>query len=123
VIPSGGTVNVQTGVKGSYNVGAGSTSYDDNEVALSAILAEWSSADSLAARIANLSDNTPSPYFSANRLNGNYFLLDSGPNQTVFNDFSADTVTAGSGPDWIFAGTVDKLTGLTASDVAFIFGS
>src|SRR5262249_46743157 len=101
---------------------AGSTSYDFNEVALSAIMAEWTSSDSLAARIANLTDNTASSLFSAARLNGKYFLLDSGPNQTVFNDFSPDTVTAGSAPHWIFAGSADKIPGLTAADVAFIFG-
>jgi Ca2+-binding RTX toxin-like protein len=101
---------------------AGSTFYDFDEVALAAILAEWSSADSLAARVANLTGNTASPYFSAARLNGNSFLLDGGPNQTVFNDYSSDAVTAGSGPDWILAGTADKITGLTASDVAFLFG-
>jgi uncharacterized delta-60 repeat protein len=101
---------------------AGSTTFDGDEVALAAILAEWSSADSLAARVANLTGNTASPYFSAARLNGNYFLLDGGPNQTVSNDFSADTVAAGSGPGLVFAGSTDKLSGLTASDVAFIFG-
>jgi uncharacterized delta-60 repeat protein len=101
---------------------AGSTSYDFDEVALAAIMAEWTSSDSLAARVANLTDNTASPYFSAPRNNGNYFLLDSGPNQTVFNDFSADKVTAGSGPDWIFASSTDKVNGLTAADLEFIFG-
>jgi hypothetical protein len=79
--------------------------------------------DSLATRIADLTDTTASPYFTANRQNGNYFLLDSGPNQTVFNDFSADTITAGSGPDLIFANSSDKITGLTAADWLFILGS
>jgi hypothetical protein len=101
---------------------AGSTIYDYNEVALAAIMAEWTSADSLAARLANLTDNTASSLFSASRKNGNYFLLDSGPNQTVFSDWSADTMTAGSGPDWIFASSSDKVTGLTATDIEFIFG-
>jgi uncharacterized delta-60 repeat protein len=100
---------------------AGSTSYDANEAALAAILAEWASADSLAARIANLTDNTASSLFSANRLNGNYFLLNSGPNQTVYSESSADTITAGSGPDLIFASSRDKVSGLTAADVEFIF--
>jgi uncharacterized delta-60 repeat protein len=98
---------------------AGWTYYIYDEVALGAILAEWSSADSLAARVANLTDNTASPYFSASRLNGNYFLIQG---QTVFNDYSADTVTAGSGPDWIFASSWDKVNGLSAADVEFIFG-
>jgi uncharacterized delta-60 repeat protein len=101
---------------------AGSTIYDYDEVALGAIMAEWTSSDSLAARIANLSDNTASSFFSASRKNGNYFLIGSGPNATVFSDWSADTVTAGSGPDWIFASSWDKVTGMTAADVEFIFG-
>jgi hypothetical protein len=101
---------------------AGSTLYDYDEVALGAILAEWTSADSLAARIANLTDNTASSLFSASRKNGNYFLIDSGPNQTVYTDWSADTITAGSGPDLIFASSADKVAGLTAADVEFIFG-
>jgi hypothetical protein len=100
---------------------AGSTIYDNNEVALAALMAEWTSSDSLATRIADLTDNTASPYFTGG-LNGNYFLLDSGPNQTVYSDSSADTITAGSGPDLIFASASDKITGLTAADVAFIFG-
>jgi hypothetical protein len=101
---------------------AGSTAYNGDEVALAALLAEWSSADSLAARVANLTGNTASPYFSATRLNGNYFLLDGGPDQTVYNDSGADTVVAGPGPGLVFAGTADKVSGLTASDMAFIFG-
>jgi hypothetical protein len=120
LIGGGGDRLVSTG--GQDILIAGATVYDSNEVALAAILAEWTSADSLAARIANLTDNTASPLFSANRLNGNYFLLNSGPNQTVVNDYSADTVTAGSGPDWIFASATDKVTGLTAADVQFLFG-
>jgi uncharacterized delta-60 repeat protein len=101
---------------------AGSTIYDYDEVALGAIMAEWTSSDSLAGRIANLTDNTASSLFSASRLNGNYFLLGSGPNQTVYSDSSADTITAGSGPDLIFASSADRVTGLTAADVEFIFG-
>jgi hypothetical protein len=50
-------------------------------------------------------------------------LTDSGPNQTVFNDNSTDTISAGTGPDLIFASSKDKVTGLSAADVEFIFGS
>lgn len=99
---------------------AGSTIYDNNEVALGAILAEWTSSDSLATRVADLTDNTASPYFTANGLNGNYFLIASGSNETVFSDYSADTITAGSGPDLVFYSSTDKVTGLTADDIAFI---
>jgi uncharacterized delta-60 repeat protein len=98
---------------------AGSTSYNSNEVALAALMAEWTSSDSLATRIADLTGDTASPYFTGG-LNGSYFLLGSGPNQTVYSDYSANTITAGSGPDLIFASASDKVTGLTAADVAFI---
>ena len=56
------------------------------------------------------------------RLNADYFLLDSGSGQTVFNDSSTDTETGSAGSDWFFAGTADKVTDLSASDQAFIFG-
>ena len=102
---------------------AGYTSYTYNEIALAAIMAEWTSTDSLATRVADISDNTASPLFSASRKNGNYFLIDSGPNQTVFNDYSVDTVSIGGSLDWIFASTIDKITGLTADDVLFIYGA
>jgi uncharacterized delta-60 repeat protein len=121
IIGHGGDRLVSTG--GQDILIGGSTVWDYNEVALGAIMAEWTSADSLATRIADLTDNTASPYFSANRLNGDYFLIGSGPNQTVFSDFSADTITAGSGPDLIFASSSDKVTGLTSSDLEFIIGS
>jgi hypothetical protein len=40
----------------------------------------------------------------------------------VLTDFSPDTVTTGPGPDMVFASTADRVTGLTASDVAFLLG-
>jgi len=59
-----------------------------------------------------------SPGF-ANRLNGNYFLIDAGVGQTVFNDSSKDTLEGDAGRDWFFTGAADKLTDLSASDVDF----
>jgi uncharacterized delta-60 repeat protein len=97
---------------------AGSTYYTD-EVSLAAIMAEWTSADSLAARIANLSGDTASPLYSAARLNGDYFLV---PYQSVYGDGGTDTVTAGSGADWVFASASDKVTGLTRGDTEVILG-
>ncbi|MFL5244963.1 MAG: hypothetical protein ACJ8FY_22910 [Gemmataceae bacterium] len=66
---------------------------------------------------------TTSPYFSANRLNGNYFLIGSGPNRTVFNDYNAGRIACGTGADLIFASPLDKVAGLTSSDTEFIIGS
>lgn len=56
------------------------------------------------------------------RLNGDYFLLDSGSGRTVFNDASSDTLTGSTGSDWFFAGTADKITDLSNLDEALIFG-
>jgi CSLREA domain-containing protein len=97
----------------------GTTSYDGNETALAAIMAEWTSAHDFATRVANLTDTGIG---LLSRFNGDYFLLDSGTGQTVFNDTSRDTLTGNLGSDWFFAGSADKITDLSDSDRAFIFG-
>jgi len=99
----------------------GTTAYDNDAAALTAIMAEWTSDHDYATRVANLTDQTSSVGFLS-RLNGDYFLLDSGCGQTVFNDSSSDTLTGSAGSDWFFAGTADKVTDLSAFDQAFIFG-
>jgi hypothetical protein len=91
---------------------SGTTAFDANPVALAAILAEWTSAHSFATRVANLS-GTGDP---ATRLNGNYFLLNSGPGRTVFNDGATDVLTGGLGADWFFVGSLDWITDPTNSD-------
>jgi Ca2+-binding RTX toxin-like protein len=98
---------------------SGTTSYDANEAALAAVMAEWTSDHDVAKRVANLTDTGTS---LLDRLNADYFLLDSGSGQTVFNDDSADALTGSAGSDWSFAGTADKITDLSAKDQAFIFG-
>src|SRR5262249_3054462 len=99
----------------------GTTAFDGDEAALAAVMAEWTSAKDFATRVADLSNNTASPLFSAARLNGIYFLIDAGTGQTVFNDATRATLTGSAGSDWFFAGTADLVTDLTASDRAFIF--
>ena len=96
----------------------GYTSYDALDGALAAIAAEWTSNHDFATRVANISDQMNSPGF-ANRLNGNYLLIDAGVGQTVFNDSSKDTLEGDAGRDWFFTGAADKLTDLSASDVDF----
>ncbi|HEX5447403.1 MAG TPA: hypothetical protein VFW87_26550, partial [Pirellulales bacterium] len=97
---------------------AGSTDYDANDAALMAIMADWSSADSYAQRIANLSDaafDGVSP--AASRLNGNAFLLaaDLGAqDETVLDDLSVDSLVAGAGQDWFFG----QFNSAAAADVA-----
>jgi RTX calcium-binding nonapeptide repeat (4 copies) len=96
---------------------SGSTSYDANDAALLAIMAEWTSADTFAQRVAYLSDAVNAGGF-ANRHNDNYFLL---PDVTVFNDPNKDTLNGGAGRDWLFAAAADKIQGLTKSDDLVVF--
>ena len=59
---------------------AGSTSHDLDVAALQAILAEWANAKhTLAAKHASLQG------LRADRRNGNYFLINSGSQATVFS--------------------------------------
>ena len=74
------------------------TAFDTVAVALSAVLAEWSSPRSYQNRIANLRGTG-----SGARSNGNTFLKLSGSNATVFDDSDQDNLTGGSGRDWFFA--------------------
>ena len=98
----------------------GYTSEDANDAALAAIMAEWTSAHDFATRVANLTDTGTG---LLGRLNGDYFLLDSGSGQTVFNDASSDALTGSAGSDWLFAGTADQVTGLSDADRLFLFGA
>jgi Ca2+-binding RTX toxin-like protein len=109
---------------------AGSTAFDGNEAALCAILKEWTSGRSYAARVANLMGTGSGADF-ANRLNGNYFLKTDGSGVTVFDDNSEDVLPGSAGQDWYFANLVgsgvhDKITDLSAAefaqDLAFILG-
>ena len=77
---------------------AGTTAFDANDVALAAIMAEWTSGRSYATRVANLSGTGSGP-----RANGNFFLKASGPDATVFDDNDIDVLIGGSGMDWFFA--------------------
>lgn len=92
---------------------AGFTAFDANDAAMTAILAEWISSRSYAARIANLQGTGSGTPF-AERLNGNYFLKGSGPDATVFDDGDPDRLTGAAGRDWFFAnldsGVRDQLT-------------
>ena len=74
------------------------TAFDADAVALSAVLAEWSSGRSYQNRIANLRGTG-----TGTRSNGNTFLKLSGSNATVFDDSDKDNLTGGSGRDWFFA--------------------
>jgi Ca2+-binding RTX toxin-like protein len=111
---------------------SGATAFDGNESALAAVLAEWTSAGSYAARVANIMGTGGGASFDA-RLNGNTFLrVTSDPaTTTVFDDGAADVLTGSSGQDWFFAnlaggGVLDRITDLSdrefANDLTFIQG-
>jgi Ca2+-binding RTX toxin-like protein len=75
----------------------GRTTFDQNAVALLAILAEWNAPRPFAARVKNLTDGSG----SAARLNGDFFLL---LGQTMLDDLAVDqliSVGQGRQPDWL----------------------
>jgi Ca2+-binding RTX toxin-like protein len=92
---------------------AGTTAFDDNEAALYAIMAEWTSSRSYADRVANLSGTGSGP-----SNNGNYFLIASGPNATVFDNGASNVLNGGSGLDWFFANLAqDSINGRHDSEI------
>jgi Ca2+-binding RTX toxin-like protein len=90
--------DVLTGNAGDDLLIAGTTAFDGNQAALAAILAEWTSSRSYAARVANLKGAGSGP-----RANGSTFLKVSGPDVTVYDDGAVDVLTGNSGSDWFFA--------------------
>ena len=107
----GGAGNDQlSGGGGSDLLLAGTTSYDQNQTALAAILAEWSSSRPLAARAANLRSGS-GPVLSA----GGIMLV---RNQTVFDDSGVDSLMGGGDADWfLYDAKKDKLKDKGAGDL------
>jgi Ca2+-binding RTX toxin-like protein len=85
---------------GSILIG-GSTAYDDNDAALRALLAEWSSHRPLRTRIANLTDGSGSRH----RLNGDYFLN----SDTLIDDGVTDVLFGDSRVDWFLPFPGDRV--------------
>jgi hypothetical protein len=82
---------------------AGSTSHDNSIAAMNALMAEWSSTDSYATRIAHL-DGT-----LAGGRNGTRLLNAS----SVFDDAGAvDSLTGGAELDWFIAFVTDLVIDL-----------
>lgn len=75
----------------------GTTNFDNDPAALSSVLAEWSSSNSLQDRVANLVDGSGATVGS----NGSNFLT-VGTNGTVHSDDSFDFLSGGHGVDWLF---------------------
>lgn len=95
---------------------AGYTTHDANDVALVAIMQEWTSGHGYSARVANIQSGTG--LTGGFRLNGN-----DGAVQTVFNDNDVDTLTGNQGTDWFLAnrvadngGALDRVNDLAGSE-------
>jgi Ca2+-binding RTX toxin-like protein len=99
------------GLSGNDIMIAGSTSLDYNRLnptdytGLSAIHAEWTSNRPVAQRMNNIL-GTPGP----GALNVGFYLIPTGPNRTVIDDASVDSLSGSSGQDWYFVHTVGTLT-------------
>jgi fibronectin-binding autotransporter adhesin len=77
----------------------GSTAFDANDAALSAILAEWSSSRPRSARIANIERGSD----SGRRRSGGAFLKPS----TLVDDGARDILAGNALRDWFLLGTGD----------------
>ncbi len=88
----------------------GTTAFDAQDAALRSILAEWTSAQSLSVRVANINGTGKGKTFDS-RLNCNCFLKSCGADATVFDDGSRDVVHDGHGRDWNFTGAGDSVRG------------
>jgi hypothetical protein len=108
-----------TPLSGTDNNGLMVWPFDGNEVALCALMDEWTSNHDLTLPKANRTDRGSA---LLSQLDGDSFLLDKGRSQTVFNSSSSGMRTDSAGSAWFFAGTADKSTDLNAIDQAFIFG-
>jgi Ca2+-binding RTX toxin-like protein len=87
---------------------AGTTSYDGNDAALAAVMAEWTSSNAYATRVSHVDGQT------AGGLNGAYFLNAS----TVQNDHAADLEVGGGGHDLFFQSLGDWVLARSKGEVA-----
>lgn len=93
------------GTKGNGLLIGGTTTFDNSDDALWALLSEWSSATPLAARFTHLT--------SGGGLNGGLTLSFGG---TVADDLAIDSLKGYAGTNWFFKSTGDTLAGKKASD-------
>jgi hypothetical protein len=105
LIGGAGKAELDAGAGDTILIG-GTTDYDNNAAALAAILAEWSSSDDYATRIARLMGTM------SGGLNGSYLLNAS----TVHDNGQADTLVGGAGLDWFLAGMADVIRNRTSGE-------
>jgi Ca2+-binding RTX toxin-like protein len=86
----------------------GVTVYDFDEVSLTAIMAEWTSADDYATRVNEL--------VNGGGLNGYVTLT---PDGTVYDNGGSSVLDGGPGTDLFFASATDTITGRQKNESAF----
>jgi autotransporter-associated beta strand protein len=84
----------------------GSTAWDTDETALSAIMGEWTSAADYQTRVAHLRGTMPGG------LNGSFVLNGT----TVLDDLEVDLLSGGGGLDWFFTGVGDVIVHLAPGE-------
>jgi Ca2+-binding RTX toxin-like protein len=84
---------------------AGSTSHDEDDAALQALLNEWASSDSY--------DTRRNAIQNGGGANGTVLLN----SDNVFDDGTIDTLIADGGRDWLFAGSRDKIKDRRSNEV------
>ncbi len=94
---------------------AGYTLFDANATALTAIMAEWTSGNSYATRVANITGGT-------GLTQGFRLWADDGALKSVFDDDDHDVLCGGAGIDWFFAnvngpGVLDTICDLRANEL------
>lgn len=96
ILIGGEGTDTLTGSSGQTVLIGGTTAYDENDVALMAILKDWGGSGSFKTRVARL------------RASANPLALTT----TVFDDLASDTLAGGSGYDWFlpFAGDDGDVT-------------
>jgi hypothetical protein len=72
---------------------AGTTAFDGDAEALAAVMAEWTSEERYADRVAQVRGEGGGP-----GRNGGHFLRAEGPGATVFDDGARDVLSGGHGP-------------------------
>jgi len=88
----------------------GTTSYDSKDVALLAVLSEWSRTTSYTARVDNLRNGIYLP-------DGTRISLSKGT--TVFDDAELDLLSGDSGMDWFFlAGNEERRSDIDGDEVS-----
>jgi hypothetical protein len=87
----------------------GTTAFDNNEAALLAVLAEWSSGESYLQRIANLQNAPVTVNGQTVNPNGSYGAGYSLNAATVHDNGLSDHLEGGGDLDWVFASLGDKL--------------